>query len=150
MAIIQEYLTTEISLPQMVKKYHIGWTTIPKWMRKFGIPMPNEAPVQIPMSEETKKPEKKDTVEALESRLQELQAELDREKLKNLALNTMIEVAEEELQIDIRKKPLGQTVNRLRELTPEQSLEQLCALFGKTRHTIRNLITTIKNTQRME
>lgn len=71
----------------------------------FGIPMPNEAPVQIPMSEETKKPEKKDTVEALEARLQELQAELDREKLKNLALNTMIEVAEEELQIDIRKKP---------------------------------------------
>ena len=104
MAIIQEYLTTEISLTQMVKKYHIGWTTIPKWMRKFGIPMPNEAPVQIPMSEETKKPEKKDTVEALEARLQELQAELDREKLKNLALNTMIEVAEEELQIDIRKK----------------------------------------------
>lgn len=103
MAIIQEYLTTEISLTQMVKKYHIGWTTIPKWMRKFGIPMPNEAPVQIPMSEETKKPEKKDTVEALEARLQELQAELDREKLKNLALNTMIEVAEEELQIDIRK-----------------------------------------------
>ena len=57
------------------------------------------------MSEETKKPEKKDTVEALEARLQELQAELDREKLKNLALNTMIEVAEEELQMDIRKKP---------------------------------------------
>lgn len=57
------------------------------------------------MSEETKKPEKKDTVEALEARLQELQAELDREKLKNLALNTMIEVAEKELQIDIRKKP---------------------------------------------
>lgn len=108
MAIIQEYLTTEISLTQMVKKYHIGWTTIPKWMRKFGIPMPNEAPVQIPMSEETKKPEKKDTVEALEARLQELQAELDREKLKNLALNTMIEVAEEELQIDIRKKPGAQ------------------------------------------
>ena len=105
MAIIQEYLTTEISLTQMVKKYHIGWTTIPKWMRKFGIPIPNEAPVQIPMSEETKKPEKKDTVEALEARLQELQAELDREKLKNLALNTMIEVAEKELQIDIRKKP---------------------------------------------
>lgn len=30
MAIIQEYLTTEISLTQKVKKYHIGWTTIPK------------------------------------------------------------------------------------------------------------------------
>lgn len=105
MALIQEYLTTDISMTQMVKKYHLGWSTIPKWMRNFGIPMPDEAPVQISMPKETKKPEKKDTVEALEARLQELQVELDREKLKNLALNTMIEVAEEELQIDIRKKP---------------------------------------------
>jgi transposase-like protein len=104
MGMIQEYLTTEISMTQMVKKYHIGWSTIPKWMRNFGIPMPNEDPVQITMSEENKKQEKKDTVETLEAKLQELQAELDKEKLKNLALSTMIEVAEKELQIDIRKK----------------------------------------------
>ena len=56
------------------------------------------------MSEDNKKQEKKDTVESLEAKLQELQAELDKEKLKNLALSTMIDVAEKELQIDIRKK----------------------------------------------
>ena len=44
------------------------------------------------------------TVESLESQLKSLQAELEREKLRNLALNTMIDVAEEELHIDIRKK----------------------------------------------
>ena len=48
--------------------------------------------------------EKPVSIESLEARLKELQAELDREKLKNLALTTMIEVAEEELHIDIRKK----------------------------------------------
>ena len=36
--------------------------------------------------------------------IEQLQSELNRERLKNLALTTMIEVAEEELHIDIRKK----------------------------------------------
>ncbi len=104
MAMIQEYLTTNISMNQMTKKYHIGHSTIPKWMRIFGIPMPNEAPVQKNMIQDKNLKEKPVSIESLEARLKELQAELDREKLKNLALTTMIEVAEEELHIDIRKK----------------------------------------------
>ena len=104
MAMIQEYLTTNISMNQMTKKYHIGHTTIPKWMRIFGIPMPNKASAQNIMSQDNIEKEKPVSNETLEARLKELQAELDREKLKNLALTTMIEVAEEELHIDIRKK----------------------------------------------
>lgn len=104
MAMIQEYLTTNISMNQMTKKYHIGHSTIPKWMRIFGIPMPEEALPNTSMVQKELKEEKSVTVESLEARLQELQAELDREKLKNLALNTMIDVAEEELHINIRKK----------------------------------------------
>ena len=73
-------------------------------MRIFGIPMPNEAPVQKNMIQDKNLKEKPVSIESLEARLKELQAELDREKLKNLALTTMIEVAEEELHIDIRKK----------------------------------------------
>ncbi|MCI1721205.1 MAG: hypothetical protein LKM37_09440 [Bacteroidales bacterium] len=44
------------------------------------------------------------SVEELEAQLKALKSELDREKLKNLALSTMIDTAEEELHIDIRKK----------------------------------------------
>ena len=104
MAMIQEYLTTNISMNQMTKKYHIGHETIPKWMSIFGIPMPNEAPVQKGMIQDNELTEKPVSIESLEARLKELQSELDREKLKNLALTTMIEVAEEELHINIRKK----------------------------------------------
>lgn len=104
MAMIQEYLTTNISMNQMTKKYHIGHSTIPKWMRIFGIPMPEEALSQSAMSQNKDNNPQAVTVESLEAQLKALQAELDREKLKNLALTTMIEVAEEELHIDIRKK----------------------------------------------
>ena len=104
MAIIQEYLTTTISMNQMTKKYHIGHETIPKWMRTFGIPMPQEAPVKNNMLQDKESKTMPVSLESLEARLKELQTELDREKLKNLALTTMIEVAEEELHINIRKK----------------------------------------------
>lgn len=104
MAMIQEYLTTNISMNQMTKKYHIGHSTIPKWMRIFGIPMPEEALPTASMLQQESPKEKSVTVESLEAHLKELQSELDREKLKNLALNTMIDVAEEELHINIRKR----------------------------------------------
>lgn len=41
----------------------------------------------------------------LEARIIELEKQLERSKLKNLAVETLIDVAETELKIDIRKKP---------------------------------------------
>ena len=88
---IQEYLTTPVTMEYMCKKYHIGHTSIPRWMAIFGIPMPNEAPVQTMKTQDKAKEEKPVSNESLEAQLKALQAELDREKLKNLALTTMIE-----------------------------------------------------------
>src|SRR5579864_6600534 len=42
---------------------------------------------------------------ALEQKNRELEAALELAKLKNIALEMMIDIAESELQIDIRKKP---------------------------------------------
>lgn len=69
MAMIQEYLTTNISMNQMTKKYHIGHTTIPKWMRIFCIPMPNKASAQNIMSQDNIEKEKPVSNETLEARL---------------------------------------------------------------------------------
>lgn len=104
LGMIQEYLTTNVTMESMCIKYHIGHSTIKRWMSIFGIAMPNQAPSQIIMPQNQKMQEKPVSTESLEAKLKDLQAELDREKLKNLALTTMIEVAEEELHIDIRKK----------------------------------------------
>lgn len=104
MAMIQEYLTTDVSLSGMARKYHIGHSSIPRWMANFGIPMPERVLPLTTMVQQNEKQTKAITIESLESQLKSLQAELEREKLKNLALSTMIDVAEEELHIEIRKK----------------------------------------------
>lgn len=41
----------------------------------------------------------------LEKRIKELEKQLEKAKMKNIALNTLIDVAETELKIPIRKKP---------------------------------------------
>ena len=104
MAMIQEYLRTDVSLSGMARKYHIGHSSIPRWMANFGIPMPERVLPSTTMVQQNEKQTKAITIESLESQLKSLQAELEREKLKNLALSTMIDVAEEELHIEIRKK----------------------------------------------
>ena len=104
MAMIQEYLTTDVSMSEMTRKYNIGHSSIPRWMDNFGIPMPERVLPSNVMVQQNEKQTSAITVESLENQLKSLQAELEREKLRNLALNTMIDVAEEELHIDIRKK----------------------------------------------
>ena len=42
---------------------------------------------------------------ALEAKIKELEKALEYEKLRSLALDTMIDVAEQNLKISIRKKP---------------------------------------------
>lgn len=43
-------------------------------------------------------------VEAMEERIRELERQLAEEKMRSTCLGTMIDVAERELKIDIRKK----------------------------------------------
>lgn len=103
-AIIQEYISTSIPMSHMQRKYHIGHTTIPGWMSTFGIPMPKVAPNSRIMIKSDLEKCGPATVEALREQLRALQEELDRERLMNLALNTMIDITEEEFKIEIRKK----------------------------------------------
>ena len=49
--------------------------------------------------------EYKQKLQALEPTLRELEKALEYEKLKSLAYNTMIDIAEKEFNIPIRKKP---------------------------------------------
>jgi transposase len=73
---------------------------IVKWYRrKYDLSQPNE----IEAMAKSKK-EKTPADSALEARIKELEQALDLEKLKTEALETMIDIAEEQLQIDIRKK----------------------------------------------
>ena len=91
--IVNEYLFGNLSLRSLALKYGVHNKTIQFWV----------------MKKQGKKPIKKKTEEPLDDSplptdVKELQKQLREAKLKNKLLNTMIDIAEEQLKIDIRKK----------------------------------------------
>lgn len=103
--IVQEYLTTDISQSELKKKYNYGGNgNIYRWMRKFDVSKPDTKQINLNrvMSQEK---ESNPRERELELKISKLEDELQREKFKALALNTLIDVAESDLKIEIRKKP---------------------------------------------
>lgn len=102
--VVTEYVETAISQEALKRKYGIGGNNcISNWMLKFGMKSPSEDQLKLQriMSQEhTKSPREVE----LEKRIQELEKSLDKEQLRALALDTMINIAERELKISIRKK----------------------------------------------
>jgi len=90
-------------------KYNIsGINTIGKWVKKFGNPKPDEEEIErvkIMSKANQKPPEKSKKQLELEAKIAALEKELSHEKLRAETLSTLIEVAEKELKVDIRKKP---------------------------------------------
>jgi transposase-like protein len=78
--------------------------TLSRWMIKFGLS--NTTQRQFIEMKDTldKSPEKTLRERTLEAKVAQLEKELKEEKLKTEAANAIIDVAEEELGIDIRKK----------------------------------------------
>lgn len=101
--VIRHHMESNDGLVQTANKFHIlSPKSVSNWMPIF-----NADPTTSMMS----KPIKKDPAavpddpESMALRIQELENALQNEQLKNIALNTMINVAERDLKISIRKKP---------------------------------------------
>ncbi len=103
--VIQDYISSDLGYKETMKKYGIlGNNCISNWMRKFGFKSPDEKTLQLQnqMAKETKKTKKE---LELEQKVKKLEEQLEYEKLRSLALNTMIDIAERDLKTPIRKKP---------------------------------------------
>lgn len=102
--IVKEYLTTDVSRKELTDKYGFGaGSTLNRWIRIFGGGISEKIEPQLlrAMSEERKHSKKTDDQEA---RIKQLEQALAHEQLKTEALNTMIDIAEEQFNIPIRKK----------------------------------------------
>lgn len=102
--IVHEYLTTEITQPELMKKYNFGGpNTIYRWMKKLGI---SKQDFLQSGADRVISPDGSKSVRELEleRRVGVLEDALAHEKLKSRALTTLIDVAERDLDIDIRKK----------------------------------------------
>lgn len=101
--IVREYLYTGITQTRLMAKYNFrGNGNLYHWMIKFGL-MDEYMSHKKGLSMEKLKEGSSD-VKELEARIRVLERELERERLHSLALDTMIDVAEHELKIEIRKK----------------------------------------------
>lgn len=110
--VIEEYLSTGCTKVYLLKKYGITFkSAIQTWMRVLGYTDPNKG-IQKPkfgkltftsLPKQVKKTEA--GVSELQKKIQELERQLEDEKLRSEAYARVIEKAEQELKIPIRKKP---------------------------------------------
>jgi transposase len=102
--VVQDYLSSGISKEELKRKYNFtGCNNIYRWMRKFGLSKPSEDQIQLHRTMKMEK-QKSSSEQELELKIKKLEDDLKREQFKTLALNTMINIAERELKVDIRKK----------------------------------------------
>jgi transposase-like protein len=102
--VVQEYLGTDMSQKELMQKYNIrGNNTIKLWMRKFDVKIPSDQQIELQRIMAKEKEETPHERE-LEAKIKRLEEQLEDEKLRTLALNTMIDLAEKEFKIPIRKK----------------------------------------------
>lgn len=114
--IINEYLTQGGGFRKLGEKYGISRTTICKWV------MIHQGIHNLPLTEKQQKhsvysmsnkhnkltTEEQQSTEALQQRIAILEKQLEWEKLRVEALDIMINIAEKDLNISIRKKPGAQ------------------------------------------
>jgi len=93
--VIAEYLSGGISYRKLGKKHGIDFRTINSWIMKYKGKERNR---------NSKNVVKNSTLESVPTDVVKLQKELSTALLHAKLLNAMIDIAEKELKIDIRKK----------------------------------------------
>lgn len=110
--VVKEVLSGELSKTEAKKKYNIGSNSaILYWMRQFsGVENPRESRMLFMTDKKTIK-ENKLTKDQKE--IKELKEELRKEKNRVLLYEAMMEIAEEDYGIEIRKKSGAEQLAKL-------------------------------------
>lgn len=113
--VINEIETGQLTIDQARRIYNIGGgTTINKWIKKFGKNHLLGKIVRIEMADEVKQLEK------LQKEKAELESALAKAHLKILTLESLIESAEEDLGIELKKSTeKKQSAELLKKEKPE-------------------------------
>lgn len=94
---------SEATFAILQKKYGIkSGSCITQWIRKFGLGSPDKSQIELGkvMKEQNQITPRE---QELELKIKSLEKELDKERLRTLALNMMIDIAERDLKIKVRK-----------------------------------------------
>lgn len=111
--IIREYLESDLTKREILDKYGIrSNSAIQSWMKQFGIDDPygkKDYLGVINLNRLKKKQPEPSQLElekkALEKRIRELEQKLEEEQIRTEMLARVIEIAENDYKLNIRKKP---------------------------------------------
>lgn len=111
--IISEYLESDLTKREILDKYAIrSNSAIQSWMRKYGIsdPFGKKDYLGVINLERLKKKQASPSElelekRALEKRIRELEQKLQEEQIRTEMLTRVIEIAESDYKLNIRKKP---------------------------------------------
>ena len=113
LSVIKEVESGELGIKAAARKYGIqSHSTVTTWLRKHGnFDWHNKSTIKMPKSKDQKLLELEQKVILLEKQKKELEKHAERADKKVIFFDMMIDIAEEEFKIPIRKKSL-----------PEQSI----------------------------
>ena len=114
MSVVKEVETTDIGLCAIARKYGIqSETTVKRWMEKYGtFDWTNIKGGNMPKSKDQELLELQEKVKMLERKNARLEHELEMKDHKVALFDLMIDIAEKDLKVDIRKNILpGQSKN---------------------------------------
>ena len=99
--LVRQLMEEKMTIPQAVQQFNFdpksGYQLLLDWRKKY-------APEMV-LSLASMTPEEKQKTIALEKQVKALEKALEDAKMRTIALNMLIDVAEEKLKINIRKKP---------------------------------------------
>lgn len=114
LSVVQEYESTKISLEALKRKYGIqGDSTIRRWIEKYGnFDTRNKSYNHMEKSKDQELFELQQKIKLLERKNARLEKELELKDMKAEFFDMMIDIAEKEYNINIRKNSFpGQSVN---------------------------------------
>lgn len=104
--VVREIESGELSMTSATRKYGIqARSSVRNWLRKYGtFDWENQTPSNMPKSQEQKILELEARVKLLEKQKAFLEHQVDRADRKAVLFDMMIDLAEKEFNIPIRKK----------------------------------------------
>lgn len=104
--VVQEVESGELSMTAATRKYGIqARSTVRMWLRKYGnFDWENQTPLNMPKTQEQKLLELEQKVKLLEKQKAFLEKQVETADKKAIIFDMMIDLAEKEFNIPIRKK----------------------------------------------
>src|ERR1700710_1108550 len=97
--VVREYLMGDHSMQQIAQKHNITRERVKGWVKRFSSDLSEETPSTLILTEKESQDQ-----ELLKKQIEELAQKLTHAQMKITGLELMIDIAEEQLHIDIRKK----------------------------------------------